>query len=323
MSTGDPVSVGLLSESFLYEWQRRAIERLQRDGRANVELVVSNANSSDAVAESWNSKRLIGLEDVSQFVQLLRREGPWALVLAERTIGRILGDEQPLWHRHTVDDLHCLEEATHVRCEPRTDGPWYEFPDEVVDRIAKRCDVVVLFGFGLIRGDILTATDHGVLSFHPADIRRYRGMGVPPIFYDGRDSAGTTLQRLNESVDGGEVVLSRDVSLHGCETMWDVFDRVVAVQSELLTEGIDRVTDPAFEPTTVPDDELGTFYPRSERRTIDFAGRVLLKNIAGRLRRRRRSHRETTEHLIPSETASAESGVTEEPESETDAIADD
>ncbi|MEY7852001.1 formyltransferase family protein [Natrarchaeobius sp. A-rgal3] len=310
----EPVSVGLLTEPFLYEWQRRALTNLERDTTASVELVVSNASNADAAAESWNSKKRIEFDDVSQFLRLLRREGPWAFVLAERTVGRLLGDDQTLWHRHAIDDVDCLEGATHVRCTPQRDGAWYEFPDEVVDRVSRRCDVVVLFGFGLIRGEILTATEHGVLSFHPADIRRYRGMGVPPVFYDGRDTIGTTLQRLNDSIDGGEIVLSREMSLRDCETLWDAFDRVVTAQSELLSDGIERATDPAFEPTTVPDDELGTFYPRRERRTVDFAGKILLKNVAGRLRRLRRSRREPLDPSTPVDVTSTSTTADEEAE---------
>ncbi|QFU82791.1 formyltransferase family protein [Natronorubrum aibiense] len=285
MSEVEPATVGVLTEPFLYGWQVRAIERLQDETDVTVTQVVHNAADTESEAESWNTKTRPGLDEAIQFVDVVRRERAWALVLAERNLGRLLGDDQRLWHRHTVDTVDCLADAEYVPCVPRTENGWSELPADVVDRLEEHCDVVIRFGFGLVRGAVLTAPEYGVLSFHPADIRTYRGMGPPAIFHDGRDRAGATLQRLDESIDGGEIVAYDDVSLEGCETLWDVFDRLVALQITLLTDGITNVRDPTFEPRTVPDEQLGEFYYRDQRRTMSFAGRVLAKNLVGRARR--------------------------------------
>lgn len=285
MSEVEPATVGVLTEPFLYGWQVRAIERLQDETDVTVTQVVHNAADTKSEAESWNTKTRPGLDEAIQFVDVVRRERAWALVLAERNLGRLLGDDQRLWHRHTVDTVDCLADAEYVPCVPRTENGWSELPADVVDRLEEHCDVVIRFGFGLVRGAVLTTPEYGVLSFHPADIRTYRGMGPPAIFHDGRDRAGATLQRLDESIDGGEIVAYDDVSLEGCETLWDVFDRLVALQITLLTDGITNVRDPTFEPRTVPDEQLGEFYYRDQRRTMSFAGRVLAKNLVGRARR--------------------------------------
>ncbi|ELY44274.1 formyltransferase family protein [Natronorubrum sulfidifaciens] len=298
MSEAEPATVGILTEPFLYKWQVRAIERLQNETDVTVSLVVHNDVDTESEAESWNTKQRIGLEDVVQFVDVFRREKAWTFVLAERSLGRVLGDEQRLWHRHSIETVDCLADAEYVPCVPKTEDGWTELPDDVVDRLAADCDVVVRFGFGLVRGAVLTAPEYGVLSFHPADIRRYRGMGPPAIFHDGQNRAGATLQRLNESIDGGEIVAYDEVSLEGCDTLWDVFDRLVALQITLLVEGINSLRDPTFEPQTVPDAQLGEFYYRRQRRTPSFAGRVLAKNLTGRARRwvgRRDAPTETTD----------------------------
>lgn len=289
MSTAGPNTVGLLTEPYLHEWHVRAIERLLEETGMEVSLVVYNAHNDDREVESWNSRDRIGVDDIVQFFDVLGRERAWTFVLAERTLARLAGDDAALWHRHAVEDVAALSEATHVRCAPRIEDGWAEFPDDVVRQVADQCDVVIRFGFGLIRGAILDAPEDGVLSFHPADIRRYRGMGPPPIFHDGRAVAGSTLQRLDDSIDGGEIVAYDEVSLTDCETLWDVFDRIVTLQIELLTTGVENVREPTVEPTAVPDEQLGEFYPRSQRRTPQFAGRILLKNVTGRLRRRLRS----------------------------------
>ncbi|WP_076607840.1 formyltransferase family protein [Natronorubrum thiooxidans] len=285
MSEAKPATVGVLTEPFLYGWQVRAIERLQDETDVTVTLVVHNAADTESEAESWNTKTRPGLDEAMQFVDVVRRERAWALVLAERNLGRLLGDDQQLWHRHTVETIDSLADAEYVPCAARTKNGWTEFPANVVDRLEADCDVAIRFGFGLVRGAVLTAPKYGVLSFHPADIRTYRGMGPPAIFHDGRDRAGATLQRLDESIDGGEIVAYDEVSLEGCDTLWDVFDRLMALQITLLTEGITNLQDPTFEPRTVPDEQLGEFHYRDQRRTLSFSGRVLAKNLSGRVRR--------------------------------------
>ncbi|ELY58930.1 formyltransferase family protein [Natronolimnohabitans innermongolicus] len=297
MSVDEPATVGLLTEPYLLEWQVRAIERLQRETDVSIPLVVTNTSDTDYQAESWNDRDRVGLEDLRQFVDLLGTERAWTFVLAERNLGRLFGDEREFWRRHSVENVDAIADADHLECVPQTDGNWNELPAAVVDELGERCDVVIRFGFGLVRGDVLTAPEHGVLSFHPADIRRYRGMGPPAIFHDGRDRAGSTLQRLDESIDGGEIVASDDVSLAGCHTLWEVFDRVAERQIGLLTEGITALQDPSFEPQSIPDEQLGEFYYRRERRTATFAGRVLAKNVAGRLRRRIGRRRSTGDHV--------------------------
>ncbi|ELY47856.1 formyltransferase family protein [Natronorubrum bangense] len=302
MSEVEPATVGILTEPFLYEWQVRAIERLQDETDITVSLVVQNVADTECEAESWNTKQRLGLDDVTQFFEVFRQEKAWTLVLAERNIARLLGDEQTLWHRHSVENVDCLDETEHVQCVPETENGWNELPDGVVSRLEAECDVAVRFGFGLVRGDVLTAPKYGVLSFHPADIRRYRGMGPPAIFHDGRARAGSTLQRLNESIDGGEIVAYDDVSLADCHTLWDVFDRLATLQISLLTSGITSLRDPTFEPRTISDEQLGEFYYRDQRRTVSFSGRVLAKNLAGRVRHgleRARSSEETDRRSSP------------------------
>ncbi|EMA33323.1 formyltransferase family protein [Halobiforma nitratireducens] len=309
MSAADRTKVGVLTESFLYEWEVRAIERLRSQEGIELEVVVRNATDTETDAESWNSKDRLGLADVRQFLEAVRQERAWTFVLAERTLGRVLGDEQPLWHRHSVENVDVFADIEQLACEPIRDGGWNELPEEVVDELAGRCDVIVRFGFGLLRGDVLTATEHGVLSFHPADIRRYRGMGPPAIFHDGRDRAGTTLQRIDESIDGGEIVAYDEVSLEGRYTLWDVFNRLVTVQIRLLSEGVTALQDPSFEPKTVSDDQLGEFYYRKQRRSVPFAARVLAKNVSGRVRRRLEGGRAADGSWAPESTAGTEPGA--------------
>ncbi|OVE85749.1 formyltransferase family protein [Natronolimnobius baerhuensis] len=313
MGSAEPQTVGLLTEPYLYEWQVRALKRLYERTDLEVTLVVSNERNAACVIDDWNTRDRIGLEDVRQFLTEIHRERAWTFVLAERNLARLVGETAPLWHRRALEDVSALTGTAHVQCRPDLTGSWAEFPESVVSQVEHRCDVVIRFGFGLIRGDILEAPDYGVLSFHPADIRRFRGLGPPAIFYDGRSVAGATLQRLTDSIDGGEIVAVDDVPIDDCDTMWDVFDRTATLQIDLLADGLENLSDPSFEPTTVPESELGAFYSRNQRRSLGFAARILARNLRGRLKRQYRQRVQTLDESEDTRPVDAETTPVSEP----------
>lgn len=70
-----------------------------------------------------------------------------------------------------------------------------------------RPDVLLRFGFNIIRGEILQLPRHGVWSFHHGDETKYRG--GPPVFWEimhGDGVTGAILQRLTDKLDGGHVL---------------------------------------------------------------------------------------------------------------------
>jgi hypothetical protein len=68
-------------------------------------------------------------------------------------------------------------------------------------------DVMLRFGFRIIKGGILGSARFGVWSLHHGDNRLYRG--GPALFwemYEGNAVSGTVLQVLSEQLDGGGVI---------------------------------------------------------------------------------------------------------------------
>ena len=68
-------------------------------------------------------------------------------------------------------------------------------------------DILIRFGFGIIRGDIHQSAKYGVWSFHHGDNRFYRG-GPPGIWelIKGKRHISVTLQRLNDKLDCGNTI---------------------------------------------------------------------------------------------------------------------
>src|SRR5262249_7013852 len=72
---------------------------------------------------------------------------------------------------------------------------------------SKSLDVLLRFGFNILRGDILHAARHGVWSYHHGDNEFYRG--GPSHFWELCERAplsGVLLQVLTEELDGGLVL---------------------------------------------------------------------------------------------------------------------
>jgi hypothetical protein len=72
---------------------------------------------------------------------------------------------------------------------------------------ATQLDVLIRFGFRIIKGEILSAARFGVWSYHHGDNREYRG--TPPLFwemYERNPVSGTVLQILSDQLDGGRVI---------------------------------------------------------------------------------------------------------------------
>ena len=278
--------IGVLADPYLQAYQVQTLETAVDELGIDIPVViVSDASDSrqnpDSEATAVNGG--LSLSTVRVFVSALQREGAWAFAYADKKLAEQLGSDAAASHRIHVEDVPCFSYSNMQYVSPIQDGQWSELPPQTVREVGECCDVVVRYGFGLIRGAILDTPEYGVLSFHPADIREYRGLGAPQAWLDDRDRIGMTLQRLNETIDSGEIVAYKETDVSECATLWEVFDAVRSLQADVLVDGLRTLQDPSAE-LTVPD-SLGPYYSTQSLRSPSFAGRTIFKNTTGRLRR--------------------------------------
>ena len=83
-----------------------------------------------------------------------------------------------------------------------------KFPDEAINEIKNlEIDILLRFGFRILRGAVLTAPKYGIVSMHHGDTDTYRG--GPPAFWEVVNKAPTTavtVQQLTEDLDGGNIL---------------------------------------------------------------------------------------------------------------------
>ena len=91
---------------------------------------------------------------------------------------------------------------------PRRKGFVHRFEAADVAALqARKLDVILRFGFNILRGDVLAVARCGLWSFHHDDNMEYRG--GPPMFweiYEGNPLTGTVLQILMDELDGGQII---------------------------------------------------------------------------------------------------------------------
>jgi folate-dependent phosphoribosylglycinamide formyltransferase PurN len=82
------------------------------------------------------------------------------------------------------------------------------FPEEAIHEIKKyQPDIMLRFGFRILRGEILKLAPYGILSLHHGDTAKYRG--GPPAFWEvveKHPTTGVTLQVLTETLDAGVII---------------------------------------------------------------------------------------------------------------------
>ena len=287
-----PTDLCVLADTHLLPWQVEALERTVEQTDTRISLVIVDDPSYEnkeserhrpAVRTAIARGESLGLADVSALFQSLRAEGAWTLVLAERKVAWLLGYDESDWlERIPVQEVDVLNDAVRIHCTPNSDGVWNELPDELVELVANESDVAVRFGFGLLRGDVLDAPEYGVLSFHAADVRRYRGLGPDLVFYNGDDTAGSTLQQLTEEIDAGQIIAIDTIDVSDARTSDEVRRRTYDLQQEMLARGINRLRDPGFEPRELT--ELAEYTSHRTRQKVTYSLPIAARNLVGRLR---------------------------------------
>ncbi|QLG63295.1 formyltransferase family protein [Halorarum salinum] len=255
----------LTSGPTLAKWAATATERMLDETSAEVVLVIEEASTGERSP----------VDAVRRLVEL-REWGPVAAGI------ELLADEPDAVEQVPVRDLEGLEDPEWLTCDPVTADGWKnQLPGRAVDRLAGT-DVALRFGFGFLVGEALSAPTMGVLSFHHGDFREYRGQ--PMGFWEyvhGRETAGVTLQRITETLDGGEILAERRVDIANAPTWGAVKSRLYAASEGMLAEGIRTLRNADDEPVRLSESELGDLYTHPRGRPVLT---YLRKTATGKIR---------------------------------------
>lgn len=204
-SGSPPLRVGLLLDSAeLPRCFAEVVDHILQSNFAQLELLVFNAEEQKKAAEPA-PKRSLGRKVIDLLGDNQRRP-------------KLLFELYRRWDRRNVvpaQDPHALVDCSErlqnvesISVDPIRKRFVHRFPADAVARIRdKRLDVLIRFGFNILRGEILTASKYGVWSYHHGDGDYYRG--GPAYFWEVREGnpiSGAMLQVLTEELDAGKVL---------------------------------------------------------------------------------------------------------------------
>ena len=223
------VRVGVLCDSLTPPgWVADILTRIARRDDCEIVLFVRNADSAS-------------------FSERLRRRPLTAIVFAllnrlESKLSRLISAAADADRPTERDADLCAVPVIDVQPEVSPSGLVHRFSPEDCERVrAARCDVLLRFGFAILKGELLECANHGIWSFHHGDNQVNRG--GPPGFWEwfqGTAETGTILQVLTEELDAGSVI--NRAWYRTCLLSWNENRRRIFVRSrELLLDSLGRL----------------------------------------------------------------------------------
>lgn len=181
------------------QWVLEVLESVRDSGVAELSAVIRNLEDPP-VERSWAQRLKRVFTGQSQDLGAIL----WFFyVRIDQRFRREFGTPFKL-----VDSRSVLSRAKEIAVMPVRKRFTHRFLAEDVEKIRdEQLDVILRFGFKIVRGDILSSARYGIWSYHHGDNNEYRG--GPASFwemYERNPLTGTILQILTEELDGGKVI---------------------------------------------------------------------------------------------------------------------
>jgi len=222
----------------------RTVEYIQASNFASIELLIYRKQASEAPVRG----------KASLMRRLVRRV--FDSNLRKHTLFNIYmnWDRRRKPQDYPRDLVNCaalLEGIEEIEVEPIGKKFVQRFPSDALDQIrARNLDVLIRFGFNILKGDILTSARYGVWSFHHGDNDFYRG--GPALFweiYERHPLSGVILQVLTEELDAGTVLCKSlfatqktlSLSANSYGPYWGAADLIIRKLNELHRFGWEHV----------------------------------------------------------------------------------
>ncbi|CAA6809736.1 MAG: Unknown protein [uncultured Sulfurovum sp.] len=185
------IKIGLLINTYnLPIWEYIIIRKLMNSHHSDIKLIIKN--------DTRNNKKLLKKikNHWKHFVYLL-------YIKLDKQIFKLKNSPSEL-----KDSKNLLKKITEIKVEPVSTKFSDKFKKKDIDDIKSHdLDILIRFGFGILRGEILKSSKYGVWSYHHGDNSINRG--GPAGFWEVIEGIGTTgsiLQILTEDLDAGKIL---------------------------------------------------------------------------------------------------------------------
>lgn len=268
----EQISIGLLiGGPEPPNWFNQAIEQLLSLDFVTIEKVVIPYEPSDSIDKNFR-----------YYFSYFSENRCWAILeFWQRIVDRYLDTIPELKSKPLLSDLP-LEELNFERYELQQTSEYrVKLPEKAVSSLSE-VDIAIHNGVGILEGSVLNAPTFGVWGIHHGDIQKYRG--GPPGFWEyvnGESTAKVTLQQYTEELDGGNIILEKEVNITPTRTWREVRRKMCRETAPIFADAVDEFSKGNLyihKPAT-----LGQIYSRSDR-DCKVALQYLKRSIPGWLR---------------------------------------
>lgn len=291
-NSGPPLRIGLLLDSAgLPKCFAEVVDQIVHSDFARLELLVFNADAQRKAAEP-PPRRPLWRKAIDILTDSRRRRRVLYTLYERLDQRRIAPSKDPL---ALTDCSACFEHIDSLTVAPVTKGFVHRFQVDAIEYIRKKqLDVLIRFGFNILRGEILTAARCGVWSYHHGDNDYYRG--GPAYFwevYEGNPISGAILQVLTEQLDAGKVLykgffatqFGSSNALNRIQPYWGASTFIMQKLRELHQNGWEHIEQAVVKPAPY----LGKkkiYTAPSNWEVVRWLGPLLIRGSVRRLVRR-------------------------------------
>lgn len=116
---------------------------------------------------------------------------------------------------------------------------------EAVEELKKyEADIFVVAAFGqILSKEILEMPKYGCINIHGSLLPKYRG--AAPIQWaviDGEKVSGVTIMQMDEGLDTGDILFTKEVKLEEKETGASLFDKLAKEGADLVVEALEKIS---------------------------------------------------------------------------------
>jgi len=129
-------------------------------------------------------------------------------------------------------------------------------------------DIFVVAAFGqILSKEILEMPKYGCINIHASLLPKYRGAApIQWAILNGDEVTGVTIMQMDEGLDTGDILTTKEVAISSEETGESLFDKLAVAGAKLLIE-------------TLPEIEKGTLTPKKQDESKASHVRMLTKEM--------------------------------------------
>lgn len=153
------------------------------------------------------------------FVRELNRVFPVAVAVVERKVYQVPFDRHhPFEDQREMYESNVFFDGKNVSISdlvPVKEVETINGPQSLESINKLRPDVVIVFGTGVVSEDIIGLCPQGIVNLHGGDPQEYRGLDshLWAIYHRDFNNLITTLHRVNEKLDDGEIISQGPIAL--------------------------------------------------------------------------------------------------------------